>query len=249
MILFDTPNEEAARVIFDEYEKIVYAIGKMHVKADRHFSRLPRYPHPAPLTLQYTVPASHNTYTVIYSIEDGSITFNSFLKISGNGGHTKYYIIKKCSTPVQDAFSVPAWNLDIYTGHFLSRYRERSDSVGYSTDELMARFRKNNRNRTIIPADYVNPKISEPDQYAIIVTEGLCFAEQKTTSVNGTTVVITENKTFVSKENLFFSQAIAAFASENHIKKERLRKAIEDGAPQEEIDRILRTGVFEPNVR
>lgn len=244
MILFDTPNEEAARVIFDEYEKIVYAIGKLSVQAERHFRGLPRYPHPAPLALQYTVPASHNTYTIIFRMEKNELHYNSFLKISGNGGHTKYYIIKKNEPSFRDEYSIAAWQLDIYTGHFLSRYRERTGVTAIRPEELMIRFRRNNRNRTIIPANYVNPKISGPDQYAIIVTEGLCFVEQKSTTVNGTEIIVTENKTFVSRENLFFTQAIAAFASENHIKKDRLRKAIEEGAPQHELDSILRSGVF-----
>ena len=247
MILYDTPGREVLRTMLDEWEKVGYFMQKNEPKVLRYFNAL-RAGKPNLYVQTYTVPSSKNTYTVIsQKTGDDTVTTWNCLKVDGDNGMRKVMILKK-NTPSEKRFpDNPAWILNIYTGHFLSRYRERTGAVGAHTDELIARFlQKNHYKELTIPAFLVNHSDEDESEIAIVSEEGLSFARTESFTVNGQRFSINENKTFVSKDNLYYRQAVSIMSTDYMVKRLKLQKAQEEGASVRTMMAIMNSGFYEP---
>lgn len=248
MILFDTPYDEVIRTMLDEWEKVDYAIRKAYARSLKRNSIRNRIllPPTAPKIEKYTVPASNNTYSIVINYENDVAEAWGFLKSNGDWGHRKVYVLQKNGARCDEPRSAP-WTLDIYTGHFLSRYRERSCAGDWHGDELVARYLARNKKHGIaIPASFVNPAIDDDKQTAIIVDEGVCFGESRKETVNGMPVYINENRTFIHKDKLFQEQKNSIFAADLTLKYAKLKKALSNGAESKELYEIIKSGIFQP---
>lgn len=250
MILFDTPNEDILRVMLGEWEKVVHFVDKTHGKAVKHFRSL-RPPYENNLFIQrYTIPASNNTYTVVSKLgTDDCLDVWFYLKTDGAYGMRKFITLKRNERGKDNLPFTPAWTLDIFTGHFLSRYRERTGAGSRTADELFVQFLERNARRGLgIPAHLVNPAIDKNDdrQYAVISDEGLSFVEYEEIVLNGIKVAVNENKTFVAKDNLYYQQAVSLHASDWFVTRAKLLKAQKDGASADRLVKILDDGIFSP---
>lgn len=252
MLLFDSPNEDILRAMLAEQEKVSHFVGKMEGRVmKRSTDFLPPFTQ-AFLSQQYTVPASHNTYTVVSKRDkDDVVNFWVYLKLDGNHGMRKFITLKKNGCAKENVLFTPPWVLDIYTGHFLSRYRERTGSAFRTTDELFVHFLERNLKRSMaLPAYFINPAISEREQrqYAVILNEGLAFVEATESVVSGVKAMINENKTFVSRENLFYKQAVSLASADFYVTRAKLKEAQKEGASAERLMEILDSRLYTPNL-
>lgn len=247
MILFNTTNQAVLKVMLSEWEKVSYFVKKNEDKVDRYFRTL-RPGATNYLIMHYTIPSSNNTYTIVSKPNyEGIINTWCYLKADGDFGKRKIFVLRKNAPNKEDLVEKPAFILDIYTGHFLSRYRERANATGSNIDELFVQFlQQNSRNGMAIPASLVNPKVTDENQYAVVSDEGLSFIDSTECTVNGMLIHINENKTFVSKDDLFYKQAASVLSTDFFIKKAKLMKAQEEGASAETFMKIMDSGFFEP---
>lgn len=247
MILFDTPNETALKVMLSEWEKVCYFVRKTDDKVKKHFQSLK----PGQLHLfiqKYTIPTSKNTYYVISRKDfDDNINTWTYLKAYGESGKTKFYILRRnVIGKAEELFEKPVWILDIYTGHFLSRYRQRTGATEKSTDELFIQFlQQNNEKGMAIPASMVNPAAEGKNQYAIVSDEGLAFVDSQEYIINGALANINENKTFVSRRNLYYKQAESIVTTDYYLKYMKLHKAKRSGASADTMMKIINSGFFD----
>lgn len=247
MILFDTQNEITLKVMLSEWEKVCYFVRKNEEKVVKHFKKM----RPGQLHLyiqKYTVPTSNNTYFIITKKDfDNNINTWTYLKANGDLGKTKYYILRKnLSNETGQNFQRPTWILDIYTGHFLSRYRMRTGATEKNADELFVRFlQQNNKKGMAIPASMVNPAAKGKNQYAIISEEGLAFVDTEEYIINGVLTNVNENKTFVSRKNLYFKQTESIIITDYYLKYMKLHKAKRSGASADTMMKIINSGFFD----
>ena len=248
MILFDTPNEEILKIMLSEWEKVSYYMNRDRDKVRKHFLSLPRTVEVKPFIRSYTIPTSRNTYTVVSRpVLEGEIYTWCYLKVDGNSGKRRVAILRKNEIDSEEFLMSPSWILDIYTGHFFSRYRERAGVGGTSIDELIVRFLLLNSKRGIaVPASMVNPAVKDDSQFAIVSSEGLSFVETSRHMINGVPIHINENRTFVAKDNLFYKQAMSLMTTDYFIKRLKLEKAKREGAGAERMMKIMDSGFFEP---
>lgn len=247
MILFDTPYEEVFTVMFGEYEKVKYAVSKASRNAARLFTSVPPYPHPAPIVNRYTIPASRNNYVIVSVLKEDNIENYVYLKSNGDHGHQKVFLLRKNNGKKDLDLKTPSWVLDVYTGHFLSRYRERAKVIGLSGDDLIVHFlEQNSKHGTAIPAHIVNPAEKGVDSFVMMADEGVCFMSCSSIVHNGIDVEIDENKTFVSKDSLYFTQLSSFLTTDYFLKMARIKKAQNNGASDKEIFDIIQSGIFQP---
>lgn len=250
MILYDTPFHDAVLVMLSEWEKVTYFINRNEEKIKKHFRELKWDGRNNVFTLKYTVPASGNTYTIVTkpNIKEG-LSIWSFTSVNGENNKRKIFVLKKNEGNNIDELMTGQWILDIYTGHFLSRYKERTGSVLYG-EALLIQYLENNATHGMsIPAWHVNPAINEkenPNEHATIVKQGLVFCSIETIQINGMKVVLNENKTFVSKDDLFFKQDITCLATDWLAKKYKLEHARKMGLGTDELMEIMNSGFFKP---
>ncbi len=239
MILYDTPNEQALRVMFSEWDKVNYFIGRQREKLNRHFMMLLPTRLDEPFIQEYTIPKSNNTYTIISRYIGGKIVSWPYIKVDGEKCRRKILILTKKDQTKKYMPNDPVWTLDIYTGHFLSRYRERINS-NMCSNELFARYLQTNAIKsTPVPARLLNPACREDNQCAYIVYEGLAFAEKKECTINGIPALINENKTFVSSKDMHYQQAVVSLETSKKMKNTQIKKAIDGGAPPEEVFKTI----------
>ena len=248
MILYDTPNRDVFNVMKNELDKVSYFIRKNGKKISQYFQDLPYKGGSNIFILRYTVPSSMNTYTIASKrdVTDAINTF-TYIKVDGNSGMRKVFFLRKNSSGKNDIFPSPNWVLDIYTGHFLSRYKERMMLPGINGDNLIVQYlEQNKRQGMAIPTEMINPAVRGDNQVTVILNEGLSFVECDEFNLNGTTVNINENKTFVAKDNLFYKQAVSVMSTDFFVKYQKLKNAMKNNASTREIMEIMDSGVFNP---
>ena len=208
MILYDTDYAEIYRQMSAEREKAKYYSQKYSREAIRKFERhrLPCEHH-----VIQTMPASRNTYMHYYyaakeaEVRDNCIFFGNLLLV--NDMYGKQYAIRLMSVSIlAGAVSVgTADSLNIFTGHFLSRYRERFSYLkDVPSHELIASFAGRNLGY-IHPLDYKEFVLEENRQEngaAWGIDDGVSLGQSWLEEIDGTPVIINLHKTFLGRHIL-----------------------------------------------
>ena len=245
MILYDTPYDEAARIMLQEYEKVKYQINKTGKEAWKALKK-EKNAFKKINVINFTLPESKNTYTICSKPGNSpdEILRHVYLKVNGNDRKKKIFYLGQNH---KKDYETNEWVLQVYTGHFMSRFRERSGFDNIGSDELMMVFLETTGKKGLpIPARLVNPAVDDEDQFGIICEQGLIFSKIQEIIINGINVQINENRTFVGKEDLFFKQAMTLLSTDYIEKRIRLDMAKKEGASPEKLLEIIQSGFFEP---
>lgn len=244
MILYDTPYEQVVKVMMQEYDKTLYHLQKTDKQMFKRILKENGFF--KPYVEQFTIPTSKNTYTVYSKMDKkGNMLRLVILVVNGEKGKKKIYQIArnfkiKSNSDKKDS----DWVLDIFTGHFLSRYRERGGYKTLSSEELISTFLIKNmemKPSANIPAKLVNPAIEDKDEYACPCPEGIVFRRVQQVTTNGLVVEIHENKTFIGENEMYTMQGAIKEMTQYFSKSQFLKDAQEGNMPSNLVMNILQS--------
>lgn len=230
MILYDTPYEQVARIMLEEYEKVQYHLSRTDKQIFKEIHKNKGICKPSVMT--FTIPSSNNKYSIYTKVLDyDNVIRIVLLTANGERGKKKVYQINKNQRRMLDPTKeFSDWVLDVYTGHFLSRYSERSGNKNLSGEELITTFIMKNMDQKItgsFPASYINPAIKDENEFACPCNEGIVFRRLTQVSINGLNIQINENKTFVGEDNLYKQQELVKRFT-NYVTKSKLLKSMKE---------------------
>ena len=221
MILATSSYPEIFSAIEAEEEKIAYAIGKEEKKAIKTFEKSSKR-YSLYYTKEYTVPSSRNRYLIWYFMPDADVVKPAFywgaplLLDEDNGKRIVIALSSMRAEGKGGSFNVDA--LQVYNGHFLSRYRERAGLPGeYTTAQVIATLMGNNASCMVqLDMEKMNPNYEKYKDAAVWqLTNGFSFGKQLVCeSPSGKTFVVFEHKTYVSSDMLKQQQVDAAIPHE-----------------------------------
>ena len=234
MILPDTPPGLVYDAMMGEAEKVGFYLKKHVGVAKKVFYR--NGPWQKFHLSNYVIPSSRNRYLVWSNAKWSKNSFvpdvqwsGALLYINGPKG-LDYWIAREINDDGR-----PTNYLFHYTGHFLSRYRERSGiQMGKSTDEVIATFLLRNTG-LIFTLDFEKLQLNSEkykDGEAMQVLDGIVFCSiNEMTSPNGHKFVYCKMKTFLTLSNLKESQSenVKTYSEmRNYIYNEEMQKRWEN---------------------
>lgn len=208
MIIYDEDFAMIYRQMHSERERVDYYLRKLQRKALNYLSKTPA---PCQYTETITFPDTKNTYLLYYHCSNeyerihGSCFFGNLLLLNDKDGHRiaiRLMTISERTGKIQGKRDT----LQVFTGHFFSRYRERfSDLGGLQTNEFIAAFAGRNMGY-MYQLDYkkmVLKKNWEKNGCVWGVEDGFLFGENswEDMGVYGKVLVV-KHKTFLSERDL-----------------------------------------------
>lgn len=230
MLLYDSTYEDMYRVLTQEREKVDFTLEKLSVKAMKEFRD--RTVFPAYFINYYTVPASRNKYIVCHYMlsNDKYMDGLGVMILNEDDGAQQVIDVTSCKrfVPTKGMVSIIDKSMpyeerivmmNIYTAHFLNRYRTRLIETGLispskkgtlTTAEIACMYLSRNR-KNIISIPY-EQMVLMPEKYrngiALQVNDGIVFGSQKSfTGTDGKEVYVNRLNTIVSRDMLKQSQA------------------------------------------
>jgi len=216
MILFDDNYEKIYKLMMEENEQVHYYMQKFSKKLKKKYTEHPELPiwHYELVTL----PKSNNTYLIYYysmtykEIIHDSYYCGSVLLLNGNDGQRLAVGLRKMSMKgeaMPDDVKYLVFSLQIFTGHFLSRYRERMkfpDSM--STYDVIASFfgRCGGYFSELPYDDIVLKKNRSKGNSAWGVDDGVTLATKTILNVDNYPVMVVKHNTFLAREFLKANQ-------------------------------------------
>lgn len=245
MILYDTPQEKVIETILDEIEKIQYVARKKTNEIIRFFEN--ETDNNKAYIYQYTIPSSKNTYTITAKLVGENIGICYYLKVDG----------VKCRRKV---FSITTDTLFTFTGHFLSRYRERSGSSAENVDELIHEVLTQVLDGQYYPAGllarddialmlenlgldmrYKKGKVIFNENECIYeIANGICFFDVSSATFKNKKYKFYEFKTFVGRNGMRHDQKVSSATVKYAGRVVALKEAKKNGTLQEEFIRIIK---------
>lgn len=208
MILPNTPHELVLQVMRNEAHKVEFFIKKEGSKLLSALERTPYALFPFLSYKIYTVPSSRNKYLVWFEVMDyrelknGTFISGSCLIVNEEKGGITAYVQKiSYDSEIKQHTSV----LNIYTGHFFNRYRERFNWGNINTYELIARYLSRNGSlMTFLEFRKMNLKAEEyPDGAAAQVNDGVIFGTYTISKdIDGKPFNIVFHNTFIANQQL-----------------------------------------------
>ena len=208
MILPGTDYGKIFDVMTSEKEKVSYTIKKMVDEQRRTAKKTHRVVMHS--VKRYINPSSRNTYIIWTNVRNGICAAESVLLLNDETGKPEIYHITK-SLEVSRSLPAPQtveW-LNVYTPHFLARYRERTGKpTSMPLDELVARMiPEMTEMRTVPYYEDVCRREDDGSQFAHQVPEGVIFGTSRQCSTpTGRCFTVHRNNTFISQDMLTKSQ-------------------------------------------
>lgn len=208
MIIYDEDFKTIYRQMHDERERVDYYLKKCQKRALRY---LASHKAPCQYTETVTFPDSKNTYLLYYQCttelerRSGSCFFGNMLLLNDKDGHRiaiRLLTFSERSGKLTGKYD----SLQVFNGHFFSRYRERFSCLGgLQSTEFIAAFAGRNMGY-MYQLDYekmVLPENKTPNGCVWGVEDGFLFGENhwEDMGVYGKVLVV-KHKTFLSEQDL-----------------------------------------------
>ncbi len=216
MLLPDSTYLEIYRTIVSETEKAQFALMKNENAAWKHIARADRAGEPLTWHTQYQHPVSRNRYLLWYHAtpKDGgkvlSLLGGIALMMDSTTGDRTLYMAKNFGRVLAGDRTKHPFLL-VYTGHFLSRYRERTGvAAGGDAASLAAVFFARNLGEMnpLCPDSMILQKEKYRNAAAWQTSDGVILgSETAETLPDGRTLTVIRNNTFITHELLHENQA------------------------------------------
>lgn len=222
MILSYTPYGLVLKTMQGEAEKVDFFMRRTAAKAKKSFERRQLFSDGFPFYYHetYTVPGSRNTYLVFYEaldrndIRSGGFYCGSCLLVNDDNGKQSVYQLTRARSRTATTDEIATF-INIYTGHFFSRYRERHLwGSEISTHELIVRYLCRNKFFMAgLEFEKLNLNANKyPNGSASQVFDGVVFITEKDLSGEiGHPAMAVRFNTFLGKHILQESQQDATF--------------------------------------
>lgn len=219
MILPKTPYKDIFLAMDREEEKVGFAVRKEEKIAIKKFYK--DRPYESLHYKIYEIPSSRNKYLlwfyIPYGHADGSIYYfgNALIIDESDGGRT--YICLRTYQAVYGNYNYKVDSLQIYTGHFFSRYRERNHMpASIPTIELVIRFFGRNQDfMTCLDHKKIIKKEHNDDASCWQMMEGVSLGNNKIVQINDKKrITVVRHNTFLSQNDLKQSQLEAIMPKE-----------------------------------
>lgn len=208
MIIYDEDFQRIYKQMHDERERVDYYLKKHQRPA---LKTLAKTPAPCYYSAQVTFDDTKNTYLLYYYCANeherrkGNCFYGSLLLLDGKDGHRIAIRLMTISERT-GAFPGKHDTLQVFTGHFFSRYRERFSSFGgLGTSALIVTFAGRNLGY-MCKLDYekmVLEKNRTPNGCVWGMDDGFSFGENEwiDMGVYGKVLVV-KHKTFLGEDDL-----------------------------------------------
>ena len=225
MILSNSSYPDIYQQMCAEREKVAFAVRKVKNKAKRIFSRRPV---PAFLKEEYVVPASKNRYLIFaYAMTEREVNHDSFsckavLSLTRYDGRRELISLTTQNLFREEKKTGCEDFLQIFTGHFFARYRERSMLQARSTDPdgvAAIFFGRNSGFFQMLPFERLTLRAKDyPNGFAIQFNDGVSFgSDHSFTLPSGKNVNVFKHNTFISSSELKETQEKSVFGHDQLI--------------------------------
>lgn len=213
MILPDTTYTKIFEVMSSEEEKVAFFIQKEEKKFIREILKK-KNNYPRIHTAYYTIPSSRNRYFIwlyLPPIVQNEIYYGSSLVLEQENGERRFINLRSYR-PVENGVQTATVKegIEIISGHYFSRYRERFHiDEKVSTEEMMAGYYGRNVGFLAnLDMDRMNPNADKYENaVAWQLNDGISYGSlHEETLPNGKIIEIIEQKTFISMEMLYQHQ-------------------------------------------
>lgn len=207
MILYDSNYADIYRQMAAERDKVEYWRQKNSKKILKMFKRSPTVP------VYYheirTMPDTHNKYLFWYYAMNRNETENetcyagAVLLLDDNKGKRVAIVLKTMSEVNNPDFDVDS--LQIYSGHFFSRYKERYDYLESKDPiECMVQFfgRNGGYMAEVDYNEFVLEKNRKPNGSAWGMDDGVTLASKEWIDVGYKKIFLAKHHTFLSRKEL-----------------------------------------------
>lgn len=209
MILYDSTDAEIYLAMKEELPKVAYYVSKEEKNAFKCFRDAKKFP--ALYHKMYTVPSSMNKYLVWYyamtfdEYKSATYYYGNALIINDHKHPDKWKAVACRRQRLPD--KKPVESLQIYTGHFFSRYRERVLLDGFPkvNDVVTTFFGRNVAFQYRLEFEKLNinyEKYHFKNGAAWRIDDGVTLGEEEWITVNGKDVHVVKHNTFLSQSIL-----------------------------------------------